>query len=88
MEHSGKLACVNQARSIWTIGFRLHGVECGSRTEGQEVRQAGLVLLKTPLPDVGGRTGDSERRPAQGRKRRRQDPCRAHPAGLQQDPLI
>jgi hypothetical protein len=59
MEHSGKLACVNQSRSIRTVGSRLHGVECGGGAEGQEVKQDGLVLLKTPLPDVGGRSGDT-----------------------------
>ena len=59
MEHSGKLDFVNQSRSIRTVGFRLHGVESGGGTEGQEVKQDGLVLLKTRLPDVGGRTGDT-----------------------------
>ena len=59
MEHGGELAGVNQSRGIRAVGFHLHGVEGAGGTEGQEVNEDGLILLKAPLPDVGRSAGDT-----------------------------
>ena len=59
MEYIGELACVHQSRGIRTVGFHLHGVERAGGAEGQEIKEDGLILLKAPLPDVGGRAGDT-----------------------------
>ena len=59
MEYGGKLAGVNQSRSVRPTGFHLHPVDGAGGTEGQEVNQDGLILLKTKSPDISGSAGDT-----------------------------
>ena len=50
VEHGGELDGVNQSRGIRSVGFHLHGVDRAGGTEGQEVDENGLLLLKAPRP--------------------------------------
>src|SRR5207247_7034341 len=58
-ERSGEFSGMDQSRAVRTVVFHLDGVYRAGRAEGQEVDEDGLILLKTPFPQVTRIPGDA-----------------------------